>query len=405
MKNSINDLAIFGGSPLFDSIRPISNLLQPNIEQFLAYSFELYREDQCSNSASIVRNLEERLAELHGTSHCVSFCSGFMALMMTVHVCALPGKTEVIIPSLTYRRMADIIAWAGFTPHFCDIDEQSLGMTAVTTEKAVNQNTALILGVHPIVHLCDIDGLESLSRKYKLPLVFDSVEAAFAEHDGKRVGGFGKAEAFSFHASKLLNGFEGGYITTDDPGLYAELRCVRNFGFNDNDELSRHGLNASLNAMHAAMAMACLDILPEHISRNRDRHMAWQVELSSLPSLCLVPYSSSEVRGFKNILVRCEDGWRLSRDIILRILHAENMLARPFYHPPLHHSTRKFQTICDSELSATDKVSREYMLLPSGEFVSREDISIMGKMLHFIYEHAEEIICRTEELRYVGCRY
>ena len=397
MKNSINDLAFLGGRPTFGNVRPISNLLRPDIDQFIKYALDIYTYDnQISNGDAIVRQLEDRLAEMHGTGHCISFCSGFMALMMTVHVCALPGKTEVVIPSLTYRRMADIIAWAGLVPHFCDISEHYLGMTAVKAEKAVNQNTALILGVHPITNLCDIDGLEELSRKYRVPLVFDSVEAAHAEHKGIMVGGFGKAEGFSFHASKLLNGFEGGYITTNDAELAAELRCVRHFGFNGNNKIVREGLNAALNALHAAMALASIDILPAHISQNRARHHAWQEALSGLPSLCLMPYSDTEVRGFKNVLVRCEDDWPLAHDTTLRILQSENMLVRPFYNPPLHHSPREFPTVCECEMGATDRVTRKYMLLPSGEFVSRDDIALMGKVLKFLHDHAEEINCRIE---------
>jgi dTDP-4-amino-4,6-dideoxygalactose transaminase len=341
--------------------------------------------------------MEGRFAQLHGTGHCVSFCSGFMALMIAIRVCALPDKTEVVMPSLTYRRMADIVAWTGLVPHFCDVDEVSLGMTAKTAAKAVNENTALILGVHPITNLCDIDGIEALSQEYSIPLVFDAVEAAYAEHNGKMVGGFGKAEGFSFHASKLLNGFEGGYVTTDDASLAEELRCVRNFGFAGKDNIVWLGLNAKLNELHAAMAMACIDILPEHISQNRARHYAWQEAIAELPSLALLLYSDTELRGYKNALVRCEDTWPLSRDNTLRILHAENMLARPFYNPPLHKSPGGFLTVCNSDMSVTEEVTKKYMLLPSGEFVSVEDISVMGKVLSFLQQHAEEINNHIEE--------
>jgi dTDP-4-amino-4,6-dideoxygalactose transaminase len=397
MKHSINDLALFGGSPAFDSVRPLSNLLRPNIERFLNYTESIYNSNQFPHNGALARQMEGRLAQLHGTGHCVSFCSGFMALMIAIRVCALPDKTEVVMPSLTYRRMADIAAWTGLVPHFCDVDEVSLGMTAKTAVKAVNENTALILGAHPITNLCDIDGLEALSQEYSIPLVFDAVEAAYAEHNGKMVGGFGKAEGFSLHASKLLNGFEGGYITTDDASLAEELRCVRNFGYAGKDNIVRPGLNAKLNELHAAMAMACIDILPEHILQNRARHYAWQEALSELPSLFLLHYSDTELRGYKNILVRCEDTWPLSRDNTLRILHAENMLARPFYNPPLHKSPGGFLTVCNSDMSVTEEVTRKYMLLPSGEFVSLEDISVMGKILSFLQQHAEEINNRLEE--------
>jgi dTDP-4-amino-4,6-dideoxygalactose transaminase len=397
MKHSINDLVLFGGRPAFDSVRPISNLLRPDIERFLNYTETIYNSNQFSRDGVLVRQMESRFAQMHGTEHCVSFCSGFMALMIAIRVCALPDKVEVVMPSLTYRRMADIVAWTGLVPHFCDVDEVSLGMTAQTVAKAINEKTALILGVHPITKLCDIDGIEALSQEYGIPLVFDSVEAAYAEHNGKMVGGFGKAEGFSFHASKLLNGFEGGYVTTDDTGLAEKLRCVRNFGFDGKDNSVLLGLNTRLNELHAAMALACMDILPEHISQNRARYYAWQEKLAELPSLTLMLYSDTELRGYKNVLVRCEDNWPLSRHDTIRILHAENMLARPLYSPPLHKSPRKFLSVCNNDMSVTEQISKRYMLLPSGDFVSAEDISIMGQVLNFLQQHAQAINNSIEE--------
>jgi len=397
MKHSINDLALFGGQPAFDTVRSISNLLRPDIEQFLDYSKTIYDTKQLTDNGTLVQQMEDRFAHLHGTRHCVAFCSGFMALQVAMHVCALPDKTEVVMPSLTYRRMADIAAWADLIPHFCDVDVVSLGMTAKTAAKAITENTALILGVHPITNLCDIDGLEALSHEHRIPLLFDSVEAAYAEHNGKMVGGFGRAEAFSLHASKLLNGFEGGYITTDDDSLAEELCCVRNFGFDEKENIVRLGLNAKLNELHAAMVLACLDIFPEHISQNRARHNAWQQVLADLSSLTLLLYSDTEPRGYKNVVVRCEDSWPLSRENTLRILHAENMLARPYYNPPLHESPRKFPIVYNTDLSVTEEVTTQYMLVPSGDHVSVEDITVMGKILIFVQEHAEEINRRLEE--------
>ena len=99
----------------------------------------------------------------------------------------------------------------------------------------------------------------------------------------------------------------------------------------------------------------------------------------------------NEPHGYKNVLVRCEDSWPLTRENTLRILHAENMLARPYYNPPLHETAREFLTVCNPELSVTERVTTQYILLPSGDFVSIEDITVMGELLTFLQRHAEEV--------------
>ena len=45
------------------------------------------------------------------------------------------------------------------------------------------------------------------------------------------IGGFGLAEVFSFHATKFLNSFEGGAVTTNNDELARKIRLMKNFGF------------------------------------------------------------------------------------------------------------------------------------------------------------------------------
>src|SRR4029079_13826285 len=101
---------------------------------------------------------------------------GFWGLVLAMKALALQGRTEVVMPSLTYRRLADIVAWAGLIPQLCDVDTLLLCITAETARPCINGNTALLLGVHPIVNSCDGEGLEALSVETGIPLLFDAVE-------------------------------------------------------------------------------------------------------------------------------------------------------------------------------------------------------------------------------------
>ena len=81
-KNHRNDLALFGGSPLFERPRSTSSLAAPDFERFLTYSRVFYEARQFSNNGPLVKQLEQPLAQFHGTTHCVTFCSGFWALVL-----------------------------------------------------------------------------------------------------------------------------------------------------------------------------------------------------------------------------------------------------------------------------------------------------------------------------------
>ncbi len=267
-KSNIDELAIFGGARLFATPKPTSNLVRPDFEKFLGYSQSFIEQHQYTNG-SLVKLLEQHLAEFHQVEYCVAISSGFWALALAIKALALKGRDEIVMPSFTYRRMADIAAWTKLKPHFCDVDESTLANSAATVRPCINDNTALILGVHPIVNFCDIDGLVALANEQNIPLIFDSVESVYESYKGTKIGCFGAAEIFSMGASKLVNGFEGGYITTNDAKLAEQLSLMRDFGFQGQDNIAvSGGLNARLNEVHAAMALAGLDDLEEQVVRN-----------------------------------------------------------------------------------------------------------------------------------------
>ncbi len=396
-KNNIEELAIFGGARLFARPKPTSNLVRPDFEKFLGYSRIFFERHQYTNDGSLVKLLERRLAEFHQTEFCVTFCSGFWALALAISALAIKGRSEIVMPSFTYRRMADIAAWVKLKPHFCDVEEGTLACSAATVRPCVNDNTALILGVHPIVNFCDIDGLVELAREKNIPLLFDSVESVYESDRGRKIGCFGAAEIFSLGASKLVNGFEGGYLTTNDAQLAGRLALTRGFGFKGPDNVAvPGGLNAKLNEIHAAMALAGLDDLEDQIARNRQRYLTYQRLLAPLKGIRLLEFDESHNPGYKNIVLEILDDWPLSRDETVSILNAEMILARAYYTPPLHRKRMAYPHV-PAALPVTDRLAERYILPPCGHLVSNEDIAGIVALLDFISANAASIKARLQQ--------
>ena len=395
-KRAVDDLAIFGGSPMFDTPKSIGNLVKPDFEKFLSYSRIFFEAKRYSNNGPLNQVLEHRLASFHHVERCVTFSAAFWGLSLAMRCLALPTRSEVIIPSLTYRRMSEIVVSAGLIPRFCDVDENTLAQNASTVEACITEDTALILGAHPTVNCCDVAGLEKLSNDYGIPLLFDSVESAYETYRGRKVGGFGIAEGFSIHSTKLINGFEGGYITTNDIDLADRLSYMRGFGFHRQDQVVDFGMNAKLNEMHAAMALASLDDLDNQIQSNRDRYHAYAKSLENVPGIKLREFDSNEKCSYKNILVELTDKWNLERSVLLSILQAERALARPYYWPALHTKSSGFETRW-SHLPVTESLSERFVLMPCGYQVSLDDVLAISGILKFISDNSLEINERFNE--------
>jgi dTDP-4-amino-4,6-dideoxygalactose transaminase len=389
-KQYVDDLAIFNGPRLFETIISTSNLVRPDIEAFLEYSRRFYKDRQYTNNGPMVRLLESRLAEFHQAEQCVAFANGFWAIVLTIKALAIPDRKEIVMPSLTYRRLADIAAWTHLKPHFCEVDPGTLAVTAETVAPCLNDETALILAVHPIVNCCDVEGIADLSRDSGVPVVFDSVESVYETVPSGKIGSFGNAECFSLHASKLINGFEGGYVTFNDDVLARRLHVMRGFGFLGQDNVTEFGLNSKLNETHACMALACLDDLEDQIGRNRERYCRYRELLRSSSALRLLEFDETQKTSYKNIVVELTDAWPLSRAHTLEILHAEGALARPYYAPPLHSKSMSYPYV-PATLPLTDRLAEVFMLLPCGHLVSELDIDALCKLLAFIEQNGVAI--------------
>jgi len=135
-------------------------------------------------------------------------------------------------------------------------------------------------------------------QRHQLQLFFDAAHAFGCSYQGRLVGGFGRAEVFSFHATKFCNAFEGGAITTDDDELAHELRLMHNFGFAGYDKVVSLGINGKLSEASAAMGLTSLESLDAFIAVNRRNYDHYARELADIPGLQLMEYDLSERRNF-----------------------------------------------------------------------------------------------------------
>src|SRR6185503_180800 len=122
---------------------------------------------------------------------------------------------------------AHALKWMGLKPVFCDIDHRTHNLDPDQVMKAITTKTSGILGVHLWGRPCAVDELTKIAQKSRLKLMFDAAHAFGAAAGGRKIGAFGNAEVFSFHATKVFNTFEGGAITTNDDALAERCHLLK----------------------------------------------------------------------------------------------------------------------------------------------------------------------------------
>ena len=391
-KSLVGELAICGGRPAFGAPLHVG---RPNVGdrvRLLARINDMLDRDWLSNNGPYVKEFEARIAEKVGVKHCVAMCNGTIALEIAIRATELAG--EVIIPSYTFVATAHALQWQEITPVFCDMEAEGYNIDPGKIERMITPRTSGIIGVHVWGKPCNVDALMRIADRNGLKLLFDAAHAFGCSYKGKMVGGFGLAEVFSFHATKFLNAFEGGAVVTNDDSLAAKMRLMKNFGFAGYDEVIYIGTNGKMTEASAAMGLTNLESMETFVAVNERNFHAYERGLGGIPGLSLMRYDESESRNCQYIVVDVdEEIVGLSRDEIVRSLHAENVLARRYFFPGAHRMEpyRSHFPHAGLLLPETERRAKRTVILPTGTAIGADEISAICQILRVLVENAAEL--------------
>jgi dTDP-4-amino-4,6-dideoxygalactose transaminase len=391
-KPRLHDLAIFGRPPAFAEKLHVGRPNIGNRDRLLARINDMLDRNWLTNDGPYVQQFEKQIAEFLGVRHCVAMCNGTIALEIAIRALGLSG--EVIVPSFTFVATAHALQWQEITPVFCDIDPTTHRLNPAQVEKMITPRTTGIIGVHTWGRPCDIDALEGIARRRKLRLLFDAAHAFGCSHKGKMVGGFGSCEILSFHATKFFNTFEGGAVLTNDDVLAKKMRLMRNFGFSGYDNVIYIGTNGKMTEVCAAMGLTSLESLEQFVETNRRNHGAYRRELQRIPSITLVDYDEGERSNYQYIVLEIDEAAAgLTRDELVDVLFAENVLARRYFFPGCHQMEpyRSHFSRASAVLPETEKLCRRVMVLPNGTSVDESAISRIGHIIRTAISDADAV--------------
>jgi dTDP-4-amino-4,6-dideoxygalactose transaminase len=394
-KVAVDDLAIFGGVPAFTGMLHVGRPNVGNPRRLLERMSGILERRWLTNDGPLVQELEARLASHLGVGHCVCVSSGTIGLQIAAAALGLEG--EVILPAFTFVATAHALRWMGLAPVFCDVDAESHLIDPVDAERRITPRTTAVLGVHVWGRACPVEALGALAARHRIALLFDAAHAFGCSHRGALIGGLGRCEIFSFHATKVLNTFEGGAITTHDEVLAARLRQVRNFGFTGHGRVVSLGTNGKMIEPAAAMGLTSLESLEEFIAANRRNHEAYRTALATPPGLRVMTYPARERHNFHYVVLEVDEARAgLSRDELLEILHAENVLARRYYSPGCH---RLPPYAPGPALPQTERLAERVMALPTGTAVGPDEIERIGEIIRLSLANAAAIRARWAQRR------
>jgi dTDP-4-amino-4,6-dideoxygalactose transaminase len=253
-----------------------------------------------------VADFEAAFAEELGCRHVVATSSCTAALHLSMLCAGVERGDQVIVPAFTFVATAAAVLQAGGVPVFAEIvGQHDLGIDPDHVERLITERTKAVIAVHYAGYGAAVERLTALCEKRGLALIEDCAHSPGATRDGRKLGTFGLAGAFSFFSNKVLAVGEGGALATDDDEVAARARLLRSQGMTAGT-MERHsgqatgydvtalGFNYRMDEPRAALLLSRMTRLHEEIARRRELVLRYRERLAGLSEI-VVPYRDEEV--------------------------------------------------------------------------------------------------------------
>lgn len=356
---------------------------RPNIgdaEAFLASARDILVSSWLTNNGVYVQRLEEELQQYLGVKHVVAVCNGTLGLQILLSA-AIERVGEIIVPDFTFIATAQAVSAAGHRVVVADVDEGNHCLSPAAVERLIGPDTVGILGVHLWGNQCFVEEFREIADRHNIKLLFDAAHAFGSRFKGRAIGGFGDAEVFSFHATKVFNTFEGGAIVTNDDELAARCRKMRNFGFVGTDNVECLGTNAKMTEISAAMGLVNLRQVDQFIADNRRNYVLFKKYENRIPGLKVLEPGAGMESNHHYVVARVDEvAFGASRDQIVDALWSHGVRARRYFYPGVS-KTPPYQWLQNAPVPVSQDLCQTLIIFPTGPSVTEEDVERIASVL------------------------
>jgi len=179
----------------------------------------------------LVDKFEKKFKSLFANrNYCLATGSGTDSLHLSYILAGLKKGDEVIAPLFTCTATNIPFLYMGVNIKFADIDPLTMNISVQSVKKLISKKTKAIICMHYGGLPCDLDELQNIASKYKIPLIEDAAHALGATFKKKSIGSISDFTMFSFQAIKHITTADGGMLCIKNKKLINQAKRIRWFG-------------------------------------------------------------------------------------------------------------------------------------------------------------------------------
>jgi UDP-2-acetamido-2-deoxy-ribo-hexuluronate aminotransferase len=327
-----------------------------------------------------IQEVENKLKEFVQAKHCVTVASGTDALYVALLALNIGRDHEVITTPFSFIATSEVIALCGARPIFVDIDPKTYNIDPFKIEKAITNKTKAILPVSLFGQCADMDAINEIGRKHRLPVIEDAAQCFGATYKGKSSCALAVVGVTSFFPAKPLGCYgDGGAIFTEDDALAEKFRQIRVHGQSRRYYHETIGFNARFDTLQAAILLEKLAIFPSEVAQRAKLGKYYSENLSKKVITPHIEEHNTHV--FAQYTIQVDD-----RDMLIEKLKEKGIPTAVHYPVPLHMQPAfKYLGYRESDFPISERVASKVISLPMHPYLERTDQDLIIQTINSIY--------------------
>ena len=324
-----------------------------------------------------VEAFREHFASYLNVKHVIPVGNGTDALMISLLALGLKPGDEVIAPSFTFVATAEVVALLGLKLVLVDVDPDTFCISLQDIEKAITENTKVIIPVHLFGQNADMESILRLAKERNIYVVEDACQSigsyyTFSNGEKYHSGCIGDIGCTSFFPSKNLGCYgDGGAIFTNNDELAEKMHSIANHGMKTRYHYERVGVNSRLDTIQAAILDVKLSHLDGYISSRVAASRYYHEHLKEIDWLRLPIVGAQTTHSYHQFTVIVDN---YNRNDLQAYLKERAIPTMVYYPKPLHLQDAYRKEEC-KELPVSEFLSEKVLSLPMHTELDEEQLA------------------------------
>ena len=371
------------------------SLFEPNISKLeKKIVLQSLNENQISSYGYFTTLFEDETKKITNSKYNLATNSGSSALFLALKSVGVKKNEIVLTQSYTFAATTNAIILNNSIPLLLDISLKNLNLDFVhlesflkdktyqknnyTFHKKTNKKISCICLVFTLGIVPDLEKIKSISKKYKLKVIFDAACAFGHKYKNQKLTKYSDMVIYSFNGNKNFTTGGGGLISTDIMKYYKLSKILSNNGKINTYKYKMIGYNLKMSSINAAIGLAQIKRFKEIQNKKKNINKFYNENLNKY-KLFNCEYSWGKYMPWMNFCI-INNKYKLKK-IIFKL--KKNNIMTDYFWLPMHKQLTKNNNYL-TKYPNTNYIFERILLLPSSTNLNFKIIKKISKIIETI---------------------